>query len=191
MPTLRLMVLLRPQRTAAAPGLLLLGLLGLAAVWGCASEEIPKYGEPQRVGGGVGGGSGGSGTTSSGGACEVDTACAVKFSADVFPILDGKAKCAFVPGCHGDGKGGLTLTENDIPGYYSALTSFKLKDGSSNIVPCDLEGSKMLCNLRLNTGDNPHGICGTQLMPPNPTNAPTLDELTIIEDWITCGAPNN
>lgn len=193
MPTLRHMVLLRSQRTVGSRGLLLLAfLLALAAVWGCASEEIPRYGDPQRVGGGVGGTS--TGTTSStgtGGTCTVDTGCNVSFKDDLFPVLDQKAKCAFSPGCHGDGKGGLTLTEGDVAGYYDALTTFKLKDGSSNIVPCDPADSKMLCNLKVSSGTNPHGTCGTQLMPPNPANAPTPDELTNIEDWITCGSPNN
>jgi len=162
-------------------------------LWGCASEEIPRYGDPQRVGGGIGGGAAGSTASGggTGGACEVDTGCAVKFSTDVFPILDGKAKCATVSGCHGDSKGGLSLTAGDIPGYYSALTAFKLKDGSPNIVPCDPAGSKMLCNLKLESGTNPHGMCGSLLMPLNPADAPTLDQLTIIEEWITCGAPNN
>lgn len=169
-------------------------LLTLAGLWSCASEEIPRYGDPARVGGGQGGDTGTSsspGGGGSGGACVVDAACAVSFKDDLFPVLDGKSKCAFSPGCHGDGKGNLTLTAADVGSYYEGLTKLKLKDGTSNIVPCDPAGSKMLCNLKVSSGTNPYGKCGSQLMPLNPVNAPTTDDLKAIEDWITCGAPNN
>lgn len=173
------------------PGLrkLLHVLVGLAGIGGCASEEIPRYGDPQRVGGGVGGTT--SGTTSSTVACEVDPTCGVSFKDEIFPVLDTKSKCAATPGCHGDGQGNLTLTAGDADSYYTGLTALVLKDGSPNIVPCDPAGSKMLCNLQISDGDNPHGTCGSKLMPLNPNNGPTLDDLANIEDWITCGAPNN
>lgn len=173
--------------------LFVLALLALMGVGSCASEEIPRYGDPARVGGGQGGDTG---TTSpggggAGGACEVDAACAVSFKDDLFPVLDQKSNCAFTPGCHGDGKGNLSLTPGDVASYFDGLTQLKLKDGSSNIVPCDPAGSKLLCNLKVSSGTNPWGTCGTQLMPLNPVNAPTTDDLKAIEDWITCGAPNN
>lgn len=180
-----------PLRDLASGSTALFLLAALAGAWGCASEEIPRYGDPQRVGGGQGGATTGTTTSSAGGACETDSTCGVSFKDDIFPVFDQKAKCAFVPGCHGDGKGGLTLTEGDVASYFDALTAFKLKDGSSNIVPCDPASSKLLCNLKVSSGTNPHGTCGTQLMPPNPANAPTPDDLTNIEDWITCGSPNN
>lgn len=191
MPTLRPMVVRRAQRKTGSRGPVLV-LVGLSALWGCASEEIPRYGDPQRVGGGQGGST--TGTTTSGGgggACVVDMACAVSFKDEIFPVLDGKAKCASASFCHGASKGNLTLTAGDVASYYDALTTFKLQDGSPNIVPCDPAGSKMLCNLKVESGTNPHGMCGSSLMPLNPADAPTLDQLTIIEEWITCGAPNN
>lgn len=173
----------------------LLLLVALAGLGGCATEEIPRYGDPQRVGGGQGGDTGAStstgGSGGGGGACEVDPTCAVSFKDTIFPVLDQKSKCAYTPGCHGDGKGNLSLTAGDVATYYDGLTALKLKDGSSNIVPCDVAGSKMLCNLKASDGDNPYGSCGSQLMPLNPVNAPTLNDLKAIEDWIKCGAPNN
>lgn len=184
----------RCSRRRAGSRLLL--LVSLTGVWSCATEEIPRYGDPQRVGGGQGGDTGastsvGGSTGGGGGECVVDTGCAVSFKTAIFPVLDGTSSCAFTPGCHGDGKGNLTLTAGDADGYYTALTALKLKDGSSNIVPCDVAGSKMLCNLRASDGENPYGKCGSQLMPINAAKAPTLADLKAIEDWIKCGAPNN
>lgn len=194
MPTLRQMLFLRPFHSQAPAGSRVLLLLALAGVWSCASEEIPRYGDPARVGGGQGGDTGTttpSGGGGSGGACVVDEACAVSFKDAIFPVLDEKSKCAFSPGCHGDGLGNLTLTAADVASYYDGLTALKLKDGTSNIVPCDPGSSKLLCNLNVSSGTNPYGKCGSKLMPPAPANAPTVDDLKAIEDWITCGAPNN
>ncbi len=185
------MVVRRAQRKTGSRGPVLV-LVGLSALWGCASEEIPRYGDPQRIGGGQGGSTTGTTTSGgSGGACVVDMACGVSFKDEIFLVLDGKAKCATTPGCHGDGKGGLTLTAGDVASYYDALTAFKLKDGSPNIVPCDPASSRMLCNLKVSSGTSPYEPCGTLLMPVVPSDAPTLDDLKNIEDWITCGSPNN
>jgi hypothetical protein len=167
-------------------------------VWGCASEEIPKYGDPAEVAGGVGG-SGASGTTTttgsggSGGACTPDDACAVKFAADVFPILDTTAKCATAL-CHGDegsSPGGFKVTAGDAASYYGVLTTFVLEGGGDYIVPCDPDSSKLLCNLKASDGDNPRGECGKKTMPLSSSDAPTLAQIKDIEDWIACGAPNN
>lgn len=169
----------------------MLVLAACAAAWGCASEEIPKYGEPAQ---GVGGSTGGTaGTGGTGGACEVDPACAVKFGTDVFPVLDTTSKCADAGLCHGNGMspGGLALEAGNAADYHGALTSFVLADGGKYVVPCDPGNSKLLCNLKVSDGDNPHGECGKATMPVAAADAPTLAQLQAIEDWIECGAPNN
>jgi len=172
--------------------------LGACALgWGCASEEIPKYGDPSQVAGGVGGSGStttSSGTAGTGGACDPDPTCAVKFEADVFPILDATAKCATGALCHGtDGSspGGLTLEAGNPDSYYDVLTSFVMESGDDYVVACDPGSSKLLCNLQASDGDNPHGECGKAPMPVSPADAPTLAQIKVIEDWIACGAPNN
>jgi hypothetical protein len=168
-------------------------LVAGAAGWGCASEQIPEYGDPGQVAGGVGGGSDGSTTT--GPPCNVDPACAVKFATDVFPALDTTAKCATGATCHGTSgtsPGGFTVEAGNPDSYYDVLTTFVIEAGGAYIVKCDPDNSKMLCNLKVTSGDtNPHGACGKVTMPVAPADALTLAQLTAIEDWIACGAPNN
>lgn len=194
MPTLQAMLFPRSQRPGGAGLLLLFALLG---AWSCASEEIPRFGEPGRVAGGVGaaggtGGAGGSGGTTTK-ACTVDPACAVSFKKDIFPVLDTKSACASSPLCHGDGKGNMTLIAGDSANYYTTLTTFVVNhepDSGPYIVPCDPAASKFPCNLQLSDGMNPHAACAS-LMPKVASKGPTLADLKKIEDWITCGAPDN
>lgn len=168
-------------------------LLVAATAVGCASEEIPNYGDPARVAGGVGSGGGGEGGsgggTGTGGAeCTVDASCAVSFATDIFPVLDATSKCADAT-CHAAGVGDLTLVAGDAANYFAQLTKFKLGT-DPYIVACHPEQSKFPCNLKVSDGTNPHDACGNA-MPLVAANAPTLAQLTAIEDWITCGAPNN
>jgi hypothetical protein len=167
-------------------------LAACAGAPGCASEEIPKYGAPAQVEGTGGGGTGGN--TGGGPVCDEDPACAVGFAADVLPTLDVTAKCSEGALCHGtDGSspGGLTLETGNAASYYDALIDFVLEDGGNYIVPCDPAASKILCNLQVSDGPNPHGECGKAAMPVSSADAPSLAQLNDIEAWIECGAPNN
>lgn len=191
MPTLQKMLVPRSTRPGGSCLVLLAVLAGLT---GCASEEIPKYGDPARVAGGAGGGGSGAGGSGAGGStCEVDASCAVSFTDDIFPVLDGKAGCAGTSGCHADGKGSLTLLAGDADSYYDGLTAYQINNAPAvgkYIVPCDPAASFLPCNLKVSDGANPHTACGST-MPLVATNAPTLEELQDIEDWIACGAPKN
>ncbi|MEZ4302383.1 MAG: hypothetical protein R3B70_46075 [Polyangiaceae bacterium] len=162
-----------------------------AALLSCASEEIPNFGDPAQVAGGVGGGS--TGTTGSGGKCEVDAQCSVSFKDDIFPFLDGTANCA-ASGCHADGQGNLILEAGDAAGYYDALVAYQLDnppDVGAYVVPCSPAQSKILCNLKVSDlADNPNGACGVT-MPIVAKNGPNEAQLQAIEDWIACGAPDN
>lgn len=169
-----------------------------ASLGGCATEQIPNYGDPAQVAGGVGGGS--SGTTTTGGdggsggsvACDPDPACAVSFATEIFPVLDTTAKCADSGLCHGNGSapGNLDLTAGDAASYYDALVAYVIDGGGAYVVPCDPASSQILCNLKATDGTNPNGECGAT-MPVAKNDAPTLAQLKKIEDWIACGAPNN
>lgn len=172
-----------------------------ASALGCASEQIPSYGDPAQVAGGVGGGSGG-GDTGAGGsggsggsvACEPDMSCAASWSTDVFPALDATAKCATGASCHGTdgtGPGNLTIEAGNADSYYEVLVSFVIESGDPYIVPCDPDKSTILCNLKASDGTNPRGECGKLTMPVAKSDAPTLAQLQLIEDWIACGAPKN
>jgi hypothetical protein len=193
MPTLQTMLFSRSQRPSAAGPLLLLALLG---AWSCASEETPRFGEPGRVAGGVGAAGGAGGSGGSGGStkpCTVNTGCTISFKKDIFPVLDTKSSCAFSPGCHGDGKGNMTLIPGDAANYYDTLTKFVVNhdpDSGPYIVPCDPAASKLPCNLQTSDGANPNGKCASA-MPKVGSKGPTLKQLQDIEDWITCGAPYN
>lgn len=167
-----------------------LSLVTCAACWGCASEEIPKYGDPAQVAGGVGGSGGGTSAGGSGGAaCVPDAACAVSFEADIFPVLDGTGKCASGSPCHGDGAGDITI-QPDAASYLAVLKDISISTGKY-VVPCEPENSQILCNLKVSdAADNPHGECG-KTMPITAQDGPTVDQLKAIEDWIACGAPEN
>ncbi|MDI1443894.1 hypothetical protein [Polyangium sp. 6x1] len=156
------------------------------AVAGCATEEIPPYGDPAKVVGGAGA------SSSSGGAsCMGDPMCTVKFSSDVLPILETKGKCADAQ-CHGMGAGTLTLTSANLR---EELLDVSVAGGA--YIACDTpENSKMLCNLRVEMGVVKPPNCGALMPQVDPDD--TVDdarlnqaEFTIIEEWIKCGAPDN
>ena len=48
----------------------------------------------------------------------------------------------------------------------------------------------MSCNLAVSDGANPHMLCGKLLLTKT-SNGVTKAQLQKIEDWITCGAPDN
>jgi len=161
------------------------------AATGCATEEIPPYGDPAKVVGGAGS------STAAGGSCNVDPNCDTSFQNDVFPILENKAKCSAVGDCHGSGQGMVDLTPNDVKKLRAELLDLPFQGTERYVVPCDAMASKMLCNMRIETGlTNPHGKCGALMPRVDPDD--TVDDqrlseadLTTIEKWIICGAPDN
>jgi hypothetical protein len=161
-------------------------LAAWAAGWGCASEEIPKYGDPSQVIGG--GGDGGGGSTSTGTTCQADPACAVSFATDIFPVLNGQAQCAGGGLCHGNGGGGITMTA-DAASFFQVLTTLQMATGKY-VVPCDPASSQILCNLQVSDGPANPDACGA-VMPVAAADGPTTAQLKDIEDWIACGAPDN
>jgi len=171
-------------------------VLGAFAIVGqaCATEDTVVFGDPAKV---VGPGGTSTGTTTTGGTCNPDPDCAIRFDADVFtPILEATASCA-APSCHQDSIGGFQYTADDAASAYAALLDYNLDGEGPYVVPCDPDTSTLLCNLRLEDGtDNPFGSCGV-IMPrvdasDSVLDAPlTLEQLNTIAEWIACGAPEN
>lgn len=159
------------------------------AVAGCATEEIPPYGDPAEVVGGAGA------SSSSGGAtCTGDPMCTVSFANDVVPILETKGKCADAQ-CHGMGAGTITLTAGNAKKLRAELLDLSVAGGP--YIACDTpENSKMLCNMRVEMGVTKPPNCGGLMPKVDPDD--TVDdarlnqsEYTTIEEWIKCGAPDN
>lgn len=124
----------------------------------------------------------------------------VKWSTDVFPILEMTAKCSDAV-CHAPAAAQLpAMTAGDAAATYQSLIDHKFLEEPADayIVPCDPNASKMMCNLKLDPiwGTNMYGSCAPR-MPKVSLNdavddkALSLDELNKIAEWITCGAPNN
>ena len=112
--------------------------------------------------------------------------CAVSLAKDVLAIF-GNAGCSS-PTCHG----GLTplnlprIEPSDGPGMWQEFQAFTLSNGKPYINPCstDPTQSTMSCNLAA----GPPTLCGTH-MPQGSQIAPA--DITKIETWLKCGAPNN
>ncbi len=130
--------------------------------------------------------------------CTVNVDCAVKFATDVLPILELTAKCSDAA-CHAPVAGqDPVMTAGDAPKTLGVLLAHKFNfSENAYIVPCDPMASKLMCNLELDPvwGTNTFGNCAPK-MPKLSADAVddkalSLDELTKIADWISCGAPNN
>lgn len=167
------------------------------ALAGCATEEIPPYGDPARVVGGAG-----SGAASSGGSCTVNQNCTTSFAMDVFPILETNAKCSAAGDCHGSNQGMVSLTAGDAKKLRTELLGITIQGTQPYIVPCDKAGSKMLCNMRVdkNAGVvNPYktaDYCGVGMPLVDAADSVvdeylTVDQIETIAAWIECGAPDN
>lgn len=194
--------------------ILVASVVSAALFGGCATEEIPQYGDPDKVIGGVGATgsasgstSGSSGSTSSSGAsssgmCMVDAGCAVSFKDNVLPIFDNKAKCSDAK-CHGPGAGqDPVMTPGDAAATLQVLLAYNFLGEANDkyIAPCDVAASKLICNMRLDTGNNTNPY-GPDCLPRMPkvlasddgvADAPlSVTELNTIAEWISCGAPNN
>jgi len=156
----------------------------------CASEESIVFAVPD-------GGSGDFGATS-GGACNVDPACKVKFGKDIYtPIIDKSAGCTGMALCHGgeDPQGDMILKPGDAHGAYMEFLNYQLKKtpgpAGAYIVPCDKKNSRLLCNTALSDGTNPYGPCGTLMPLGTQATKLTKMQLDTIAEWIACGAPEN
>jgi len=176
------------------PKIALAALAALSLAAGCATEEIPPYGEPARVVAGAGPSGAGSG-----GACTPDLDCAVKFESQIMPILDGVAKCSATGPCHGGTEEVIKFMAGDTAGTLKTLRELEVKDENLNsvpyIAPCDPASSRMLCNLQLASGPSMYGKCGSLM--PKVDDDGIMDmalsdaEFELIEEWIKCGAPGN
>jgi hypothetical protein len=170
----------------------LAGLSLLSA--GCATEEIPPYGDPARVVAGAGPSGAGSG-----GSCTIDPSCSVSFGTQIMPILDGTAKCSATGPCHGGTEEVIKFMAGDTFGTLNTLRDLEIKDENLNsvpyIAPCNPDSSRMLCNLQRASGPSSYGKCGSAM--PKVDDDGIMDmalsdaEFTLIEEWIKCGAPGN
>lgn len=156
----------------------------------CSTQDEIRFGDPDRAAAGSSAAS-----TTSGGECSVDPDCEVSFATDVYPLLAEKAKCG-ASGCHLMATSGFAFP-NAPKNAREALLAYTFQASAPYVAPCDPTASKLLCNLKLEGGaEGPYGACGSQ-MPKALSNdavsdAPlTADELTLVADWIACGAPDN
>ncbi len=179
----------RARRTA----LTAIGLAAAGALWGqvgCATDDEVRFGDPDRAAAGSS-----SAATTSGGECTVDPDCEISFVTDIYPVLAEKAKCGSA-GCHLMATSGFAFP-NAPKNAREALLAYTFQGASPYVVPCDAASSKLVCNLKLEAGaEGPFGSCGSQmpkaLASDTVTDTPlTAEELTLVSDWITCGAPDN
>ncbi|MRG93522.1 hypothetical protein [Polyangium spumosum] len=171
--------------------LLLAALAALPmAVAGCATEEIPPYGDPAKVVGGSGPSS-----SAAGGSCMADPNCGVSFAMQVAPLLDGAPGRCTDAACHGAGVEPPQLTPNDPKKLREELLAITLPAGP--YVACgDLPSSSLLCSIRTEMGVTKPPNC-FPLMPKVDEDDAVADarltqaQYDIIEEWILCGAPDN
>jgi len=123
----------------------------------------------------------------SSGGMEVDGGmCAVSFAKDVLAIY-GTAGCSEVT-CHG---GATPLNQpriepSDGPGMWQEFQAFTLSNGKPYINPCSADPTQSTISCNLAAG--PPTLCGTH-MPQGGQITPA--DITKIETWLKCGAPNN
>jgi hypothetical protein len=130
-----------------------------------------------------------------------DAGCAKSWANDVFPILETKAKCSNAE-CHAPAQAQPpVITPGDAKASLAVLLAHPFNEEPSEpyIVPCNPAASKMICNMRLDTGNNTNPF-GPDCLPRMPKVSSldavddlpiTVDELNTIAEWITCGAPDN
>lgn len=112
--------------------------------------------------------------------------CTVSFASDVLKIY-GTAGCSDV-NCHGGAtpRNEPRIEPSDGPAMWQEFQAFTLSNGKPYLDPCstDPTQSTMTCNLAA----GPPTLCGTH-MPQGGQIAPA--DITKIETWLKCGAPNN
>lgn len=124
-------------------------------------------------------------------AASVGVDCDVSFQADVYPVI--VARCASGGLCHqSDNTFGAKL-EGDANTYWNLLRRFPFRDTENkplpyiNICSTNPADSAISCSLvRNGTSSN----CGSP-MPPPANEKLTAAELSTLDAWLACGAPNN
>jgi hypothetical protein len=122
-----------------------------------------------------------------GGGTQADAGmCTVSFASDVLKIF-GTAGCSDV-NCHGGAtpRNEPRIEPSDGPAMWQEFQAFTLSTGKPYINPCSVDPaqSTMSCNLAA----GPPTLCGTH-MPQG--GQITGGDITKIETWLKCGAPNN
>lgn len=174
-------------------------------ICGCATEEEVNYGEPGRVAGGIP-----DRPQDVRAPCEVNGACLVSWTNDIFPNIFSAPLAGETPSggctegaCHADGAGGLRMPPTSEGESYFNLIDYQLVGGRPYIVPCHPDLSHMMCNLKFaDDVDNEFigpeqeftGGCGSPMPKPDEdveTDPLNQDQLDDIAEWILCGAPQN
>jgi hypothetical protein len=112
--------------------------------------------------------------------------CAVSFAKDVLNIY-GTAGCSAVT-CHGGATplNAPRIEPSDGPGMWQEFQAFTLSNGKPYINPCSADPTQSTISCNLAAG--PPTLCGTH-MPQGGQITPA--DITKIETWLKCGAPNN
>jgi len=135
---------------------------------------------------GSSGSSSGGSVSSSGGAETGTGSCAVSWTNDVFPMLEstGSGACGGAT-CHANGAQAPTILDGNAAGTYNSLKGYTIINGKPYIAPGDtnIADSTMDCDLVT-------GTCGANRMPLAPGVLSTA-QLTTIDTWVKCGAPQN
>ena len=128
-----------------------------------------------------------SGSSGSSGGGDTGTgSCAVSWTNDVFPMLEstGSGACGGAT-CHANGAQPPTILDGNAAGTYNSLKGYTIINGKPYIAPGDtnIADSTMDCDLVT-------GTCGANKMPLAPGVLSTA-QLTTIDTWVKCGAPQN
>jgi hypothetical protein len=178
---------------ASLPALATLVAVSIGALTfsGCAGSEDYKYGPPgglqgKKIPDPSGGGGDDPPPPPPGDGGGQNLNCAVSFKTDLHPLmLNGAWKCG-TANCHQVGATEPPIA-SDPGAAYTALVA-RRTGGKPYFNPnsTDPAQSTFLCNLKGEAG------CGTKMpIVGTGATAPTPEELTKVETWVKCGAPNN
>ena len=110
----------------------------------------------------------------------------MSWTTDVFPLLEstGSGACGSAT-CHASGAQLPTILDANPTGTYNSLKGYTLINGKPYIAPGDtnLADSTMDCDLVTMA-------CGANRMPLAP-GVLSATQLTTIDTWLGCGAPDN
>ncbi len=162
-------------------------LFSAFSAMGCATETEILFGEPDEIVGAS------AAAVTSGGSCTPNLGCEVSFRDDIFPVLSETARCGSV-GCHA-----TAIAQFEFPAEAGdareALLGYNFQGSERYVEPCEPTLSRLLCNLNLGEDPAAGGLCGSpmpKLLDDNVADAPLTEaDLTAIETWIACGAPDN
>ena len=112
--------------------------------------------------------------------------CAVSWANDVFPMLEstGSGGCGSTL-CHANGTRPPYVLDGNAAGTYNTFKGYTIINGKPYIAPGDtnVADSTIDCDLVA-------GTCGANKMPLAPGVLSTA-QLTTIDTWVKCGAPQN